>query len=81
MTTSSLILNALVWAAMAAVRERSAQKVLRASAETAMKPSALRALALRTMREAASAQAFSSSEARSATSTILGFSPRAPLGA
>ncbi len=53
MTTSSLILKALVCLAMAAVRARSSQNFLRASAETAMKPSPPRALAMRTTAEAA----------------------------
>src|SRR5690606_28178945 len=57
---------------MAAVRERSSQKVLRASGETAMKPSPLRALASRTMRDAAAAQAASLSEPTWATSTLGG---------
>ena len=43
-TTSSLILKALVCLAMAAVRARSSQNFLRVSALTAMKPSAERAL-------------------------------------
>jgi hypothetical protein len=47
-TTSSLILKALVWRLMAAVRLRSSQNFLRASALTAMKPSPLRELAMRT---------------------------------
>jgi hypothetical protein len=38
-TTSSLILKALVWREMAAVRLRSSQNFLRASALTATKPS------------------------------------------
>ena len=53
MTTSSLILNALVCLAIAAVRARSSQNFLRASADTATKPSAPRALAMRTTSEAA----------------------------
>ena len=52
-TTSSLILKALVWRAMAAVRARSSQNLRRASALTAMKPSPLRALAMRTTSEVA----------------------------
>ena len=44
MTTSSLILNALVCRAIAAVRARSSQNFLRASADTATKPSPPRAL-------------------------------------
>src|SRR6476619_4704097 len=47
MTTSSLILNAFVCRAIAAVRERSSQNFLRASPDTATKPSAPRALAMR----------------------------------
>jgi head-tail adaptor len=39
MTTSSLTLNALVCLLIAAVRLRSSQNFLRASAETATKPS------------------------------------------
>ena len=47
-TTSSLSLNALVWRAIAAVRLRSRQNALRASAPTAVKPSPERAFAMRT---------------------------------
>jgi hypothetical protein len=47
-TTSSLILKALVWRLMAAVRLRSSQNFLRASGLTATKPSPLRELARRT---------------------------------
>ena len=47
-TTSSLILKALVCLAIAAVRLRSSQNFLRASALTATKPSPPRALAMRT---------------------------------
>ncbi len=47
MTTSSLILNALVCAAIAAVRARSSQNFFRASADTATNPSAPRALQMR----------------------------------
>ena len=71
-TTSSLILKALVCLAMAAVRARSNQNFLRASADTATNPSPLRALHKRTMCDAASPTAFSSSEAMSAINTILG---------
>ena len=60
MTTSSLILNALVCRAIAAVRARSSQNFLRASADTATKPSPPRALAMRTTSEAAFATASSS---------------------
>ena len=59
MTTSSLILNALVCRAIAAVRERSSQNFLRASADTATKPSAPRALAMRMTSDAAFATASS----------------------
>ena len=53
-TTSSLILKALVWRAMAAVRARSSQNCLaRPPALTAMKPSPPRALASRTTSEVA----------------------------
>jgi hypothetical protein len=48
-------LKALVCRAIAAVRERSSQKVRRASGLAAMKPSPLRALAMRTTAEAAAA--------------------------
>ena len=44
MTTSSLILNAFVCRAIAAVRARSSQNRLRASADTATKPSAPRSV-------------------------------------
>ena len=72
MTTSSLILNALVWRAIAAVRERSSQNFLRASADTATKPSAPRALAMRITSEAARATASSLSPTMSPSSTIFG---------
>ncbi len=78
-TTSSLILKALVCLAMAAVRERSSQNFLRASLETAMNPSPFRALHIRTTAEAASPTAFSSSEAISHSNTILGRCWRAAL--
>ncbi len=78
-TTSSLILKALVWAAMAAVRARSSQKRRRASGLTATKPSAPRALARRTTAELASATASSSSPATSMRSTIFGSSRRGAL--
>src|SRR5262245_35682431 len=55
MTTSSLILNALVCFAIAAVRARSSQNFRRVSAETATKPSVPRALASRTTSEVARA--------------------------
>ena len=79
-TTSSLILNALVWRAIAAVRARSSQNVLRASADTATKPSPQRALAIRTTsRGRARATASSSSPTMSPISTILGRPPRRDL--
>jgi hypothetical protein len=72
MTTSSLILNALVCRAMAAVRARSSQNFLRDSADTATNPSAPRTLAMRTTSEAAFATALSSSPTMSPSSTIFG---------
>ena len=57
MTTSSLILKALVCLAIAAVLARSSQNLRRASAFTAMKPSPERALARRTTCEVAAATA------------------------
>ena len=78
-TTSSLILNALVCLAMAAVRARSSQNVLRASAPTATKPSPARALAMRTTSEAQCATAASSSPTMSPISTIFGSAPRFDL--
>ena len=71
-TTSSLILKALVWRAMAAVRLRSSQNFLRASALTATKPSPARLLAMRTTSLVARATAASSSPTMSPMSTILG---------
>jgi hypothetical protein len=79
-TTSSLILKALVWRAMAAVRWRSAQNLRRASALTAMKPSPERLLAMRTTSEVARATAVSSSPTMSPISTIFGSEPRRDLG-
>ncbi|MCY1524578.1 hypothetical protein D9M68_595180 [compost metagenome] len=75
-TTSSLILKALVWRAMAAVRERSSQNFLRASGLTATKPSPWRVLASRTTSLAAVATASSSSPTMSPIRTILGSTPR-----
>ena len=72
MTTSSLILKALVWRAMAAVRLRSSQNFLRASALIATKPSPARLLAMRTTSLVARATASASSPTMSPTSTILG---------
>ncbi len=72
MTTSSLILNALVCRAIAAVRARSSQNRLRASPDTATKPSAPRALAIRITSEAAFATASSDSPTMSPISTIFG---------
>jgi hypothetical protein len=76
MTTSSLILKALVWRLMAAVRLRSSQNFLRASALMATKPSPLRELAKRTTSEVARATASASSPAMSPINTILGRPPR-----
>ncbi|MNJ62962.1 hypothetical protein D3C77_588210 [compost metagenome] len=75
-TTSSLILKALVWRAIAAVRERSSQNFLRASGLTATKPSPWRVLARRTTSLAAAATASSSSPTMSPIKTILGSTPR-----
>ncbi len=76
MTTSSLTLNAFVWRAIAAVRLRSRQNALRASALAAMKPSPARALAIRTVSEANCATAASSSPTMSPSNTIFGSAPR-----
>ncbi len=78
-TTSSLILKALVWREIAAVRLRSSQNFLRASADTATKPSPERVLAMRTTSEVARATASGSSPTMSPTSTILGMVPRLDL--
>ena len=75
-TTSSLILKALVWREIAAVFLRSSQNFLRASALMATKPSPLRELAIRTTSDAARATASASSPAKSPTNTILGSPPR-----
>ena len=72
MTTSSLILKALVCLEIAAVRARSSQKRLRCSGLTAMKPSEPRALVMRTISEAAVITALSSWPTMSPISTILG---------
>ncbi len=79
MTTSSLILKALVWRAIAAVRARSSQKVLRASGDTATKPSPERPLAIRTTSDVALATPSSSSPTMSPISTIFGRPPRRDL--
>ncbi len=79
MTTSSLTLKALVWREMAAVRPRSRQNDLRASAPAATKPSPERALAMRTTSEAHWATAASSAPAMSPISTIFGRAPRFDL--
>ena len=76
MTTSSLILKALVCLLMAAVRLRSSQNFLRASGFTATKPSPLRELAMRTTWLVAWATASASSPAMSPKSTIFGRPPR-----
>ena len=72
MTTSSLILNAFVCLEIAAVRLRSAQNFLRASLDTAMKPSAERALAMRTTSDAAFATPSSVSPTMSPSRIIRG---------
>ena len=79
MTTSSLILKALVWRLMAAVRLRSNQNFLRASGLTAMKPSPERALAKRTTSEVTRATSSASSPAMSPNNTISGKPPRLDL--
>ena len=78
-TTSSLILKALVCLLMAAVFFRSNQNFLRASGLTAMKPSPLRELAMRTTSEVTLATSSALSPAMSPTSTILGRPPRLDL--
>ena len=78
-TTSSLILKAFVWRAMAAVFARSRQNVLRASAPAAVNPSPCRAFAIRTTSEVQRATASSSSPTMSPISTILGSVPRFDL--
>ena len=75
-TTSSLTLNALVWRLIAAVRLRSSQNFLRASALTATKPSPERPLASRTTSLVTRATASGSSPAMSPNSTIFGSPPR-----
>ena len=72
MTTSSLILNALVWRAIAAVRERSSQNFFLASADTATKPSPLRPFAIRTTSDAARATSSAFSPTMSPNSAIFG---------
>ena len=76
MTTSSLILKALVCLLIAAVRLRSSQNFLRASALIATKPSPERPLARRTTSLVARATASASSPTMSPNSTILGSPPR-----
>jgi hypothetical protein len=71
-TTSSLILKALVWREIAAVRARSSQKRLRLSGVVAMNPSPSRALAMRTTWDAASPHAPSSSLTMSAMRIMRG---------
>ena len=75
-TTSSLILKALVCLLIAAVRLRSSQNFLRASGETAVKPSPPRLLAMRTTSDAARATASASSPTMSPNSAIFGRPPR-----
>ena len=77
-TTSSLILKALVWREMAAVFLRSSQNFLRASGLMAIKPSPLRELAMRTTSLVARATTSASSPAMSPIRTIFG-TPVAPL--
>ena len=79
MTTSSLILNALVCRLMAAVRLRSSQNFLRASGLIAIKPSPLRALARRTTSDVTRATSSASSPAISPNNTIFGKPPRLDL--
>ena len=76
MTTSSLILKALVCLLIAAVRLRSSQNFFRASALTATKPSPERALAMRTTSLVARATASASSPTMSPKSAIFGRPPR-----
>ena len=64
---------------MAAVFLRSAQNFLRASALTAVKPSPLRLLAMRTTSAVARATASGLSPTMSPTSSILGRPPRLDL--
>ncbi len=71
-TTSSFTLKALVCLEIAAVRARSSQNFLRASADTAMKPSPERELAIRTTSEVARITAASLSPTMSPISTIFG---------
>ncbi len=78
-TTSSLILKALVCLAMATVRLRSSQNFLRASLLTAMNPSPERAFASRTTSEVAAATAASSSPTMSPSRIIFGNAPRLDL--
>ena len=75
-TTSSFTLNAFVCFAMAAVRLRSSQNFLRASALTATKPSPERPLARRMTSLVARATASASSPTMSPISTIFGSPPR-----
>ena len=79
MTTSSLILKALVCFAIAAVLARSSQNCRRAAGLTAMKPSPERALASRTTSEVAAATAAASSPAMSPSRIIFGSAPRLDL--
>jgi hypothetical protein len=72
MTTSSLILKALVCFEMAAVRLRSSQNFFRASGLMAIKPSPLRELAIRTTSEVARATSSALSPAISPNNTIFG---------
>ena len=71
-TTSSLILNALVCLAMAAVRARSSQNRFLVSAVTATNPSPPRVFAMRTTADAALATSSTLSPTMSPNRTILG---------
>ena len=75
-TTSSLTLNALVCLAMAAVRLRSSQNFLRASALTATKPSPAAAVGDAHHLAGGARHGGSSSPTMSPTSTIFGRPPR-----
>ncbi len=78
-TTSSLILKALVCFAIAAVFARSSQNCRRAAGLTAMNPSPERPFASRTTSEVAAATAAESSPAMSPSKIIFGSAPRFDL--
>ena len=73
-TTSSLILNALVCFAIAAVLALSNQNLFLASADTAIKPSPFLIFEICTTFEATAPSSSSSSDAISAINTIFGLS-------